>query len=226
METYTVENYLKTIHQLSNDRRIKVSVSSIAEALQNRPATVSVMIRKLTNKKLVCYDKPGGVVLSDKGLQLAMNVIRKHRLWETFLVRKLEFKWDEVHEIAEQLEHIHSDRLIDKLERFLDYPERDPHGDPIPGKNGVIPNLNTIPLCDAETGGNYILKCVSLDSPEFLQFLDKKGIKLEDEITILEKERFDGSLKLLLKNGQEIHLSKMAAENLLMGHSVDLSTFR
>lgn len=221
MESQTVENYVKVIYRLSGDGMRKVSVSAIAKALQNNPASVSDMVRRLTEKNLVCYDRSKGLVLSDEGYQLAVKVTRKHRLWETFLSRKLGFKWDEVHDIAEQLEHVQSDRMIDNLAKFLNYPVTDPHGDPIPRKDGTLPHLNTIPLTHGKTGGLYILKCVTLDSHEFLQFLDNKNLRIDDKITILEKEEFDGSVKLLKTGGEKVYLSKKAAANLLVIESED-----
>ncbi|MBO6763226.1 MAG: metal-dependent transcriptional regulator, partial [Roseivirga sp.] len=136
MYSLSEENYLKAIYHLSNHGQDSVNTNAIAEEMKTAPASVSDMIRKLSKKKLVDYQKYRGVNISTKGKDIALKVIRKHRLWEVFLVEKLNFHWDEVHEIAEQLEHIQSPVLISKLDEFLDFPKHDPHGDPIPDDDG------------------------------------------------------------------------------------------
>ena len=131
--TYTEENYLKTLLKLTlESKRAEAGTNELATHLMVKPATVSDMLKKLKEKQLVDYEKYGKITLTDEGKKIGIEIIRRHRLWETFLYEKLEFTWDEVHEVAEQLEHIHSAKLVDKLDKFLNYPAFDPHGDPIP----------------------------------------------------------------------------------------------
>ncbi|HQW23124.1 MAG TPA: metal-dependent transcriptional regulator, partial [Bacteroidia bacterium] len=178
MLTYTEENYLKAIFQLQEDEKGKISTNSIAERLSTTPATVSDMLQKLAAKKMVNYLKYYGVSLTAGGKKKAINVVRKHRLWELFLYEKLEFNWDEVHEIAEQLEHIQSETLVQKLYDFLGKPKTDPHGDPIPDEEGVFPDLNTIPLAVVAVRKDAIVIGVSDHRPDFLQYLQKIGLSI------------------------------------------------
>lgn len=152
--------------------------------------------------------------MSKEGNLLARQLIRKHRLWETFLVRVLNFKWDEVHDIAEQLEHVHSPLLTERLEVFLEYPKFDPHGDPIPDKKGNLPDLNAIPLTEAEVDQLYIFRSVATDKSDFLNHLNKKGLQLGQKWKVTEKEEFDGSVKLLIDENKEVYFSETVAQNL------------
>src|SRR5688572_3663166 len=136
MNSHTEENYLKAIFKLLEKEKGEVSTNAIAEKVNTKAASVTDMLKKLADKKLINYKKYQGVTLTAKGEKIAINIIRKHRLWEVFLVEKLKYKWDEIHDIAEQLEHIQSDSLIDRIDSFLNYPKFDPHGDPIPDLNG------------------------------------------------------------------------------------------
>src|SRR3984885_5178673 len=135
MNTFTEENYLKAIYHLSHESG-SVSTNQIAAALNTKAASVTDMLKKLADKALINYEKYQGVTLTSAGQKIALHIIRKHRLWEYFLVEKLNFKWDEVHEMAEEMEHISSVELIDRLDKFMDYPKHDPHGDPIPDSDG------------------------------------------------------------------------------------------
>src|SRR5690554_7659989 len=139
--TNSEENYLKIIYHLSLNSNSGVSTNAIAHAMESKPSSVTDMVQKLADKNLVAYKKYQGVQLTEKGKEVAMHIVRKHRLWEVFLVEKLGFSWDEVHDIAEQLEHIQSENLIDRLDKFLDFPTEDPHGDPIPNNKGELPKL-------------------------------------------------------------------------------------
>ncbi|WP_439130257.1 metal-dependent transcriptional regulator [Polaribacter sp.] len=213
MFTLSEENYLKAIYHLELGSDKGISTNAIAEQLETKASSVTDMIKKLSEKKVVVYKKYKGVKLTDLGKKIAANIVRKHRLWEVFLVEKLNFSWDEVHDVAEQLEHIKSPKLINQLDALLGFPTHDPHGDPIPDKAG---NLKTIEKSLLSTfAKNETGICVGVDdsSSEFLQFLDKKGITLGKKITVLEKEDFDDSL--YIKAGDEkLSISKKIANNL------------
>src|SRR5690606_32835286 len=156
-----------------------------------------------------------GVTLTDKGRKTALSIIRKHRLWEVFLVEKLDFNWDEVHEIAEQLEHIHSEKLIDRLDKLLDFPKFDPHGDPIPSKDGKFMERDKILLSEVPVGENGICVGVKDTSSSFLKFLDKNSIALGKRIEVLEREEFDDSLQIIIDN-KKLTISNLIASNLYM----------
>jgi len=207
------ENYLKAIYQLEFISKSEVSTNAIAERLETKASSVTDMIKKLADKKMLIYKKYQGVLLTDLGKQTAANIIRKHRLWEVFLVEKLNFSWDEVHEVAEQLEHIKSKKLIDEIDSFLDFPKHDPHGDPIPDKNGNLPKIEKSLLSTFNKGESGICVGVKDSSSEFLQFLDKKNITLGIKITVLEKEEFDDSLSIEI-DGKKLSISNKIANNL------------
>lgn len=218
MFSQSEENYLKAIFHLTTSEKKGISTNAIAEKLATKPSSVTDMIRKLSDKKVVSYKKYYGVTLTNSGRKIAANIVRKHRLWEVFLVEKLQFSWDEVHDVAEQLEHIQSPKLIQQLDHFLGFPTQDPHGDPIPDQDG---NLKTIEkrllsnLLKNESG-----VCIGVDdsSSEFLQFLDKRGITLGKQIKVLEKEAFDDSLIIEI-NQQKMTISKKIANNLYIQKS-------
>ncbi|KIX21250.1 iron-dependent repressor [Flavobacterium sp. 316] len=211
--TVSEENYLKVIYHLSLVSPKGVNTNAIAGMLDTKASSVTDMIKKLAEKDLVSYIKYQGVSLTEKGLYSAKMIVRKHRLWEVFLVEKLAFSWDEVHEIAEELEHIKSEKLINKLDDFLGFPAFDPHGDPIPNSNGEIKKLQKKLL--SEVSLNTKFQCVGVKdtSVEFLQFLDKKNIALGTCIIILEKEAFDETLKIEVNN-KTITISNKIANNL------------
>ncbi|UYW00966.1 metal-dependent transcriptional regulator [Flavobacterium agricola] len=211
--THSEENYLKVIYHLSQVLPLGVSTNAIAEMMETKASSVTDMIKKLAEKDLVDYQRYQGVKMTELGQKSAKMIIRNHRLWEVFLVEKLNFSWDEVHEVAEELEHIKSEKLITKLDEFLGFPSHDPHGDPIPDRNGNIAKSSKILLSDAVLGQKLICVGVKDSSSEFLQFLDKNKIGIGSEIEILEKEDFDASLTLLL-NTQKIMLSHKIASNL------------
>ncbi|MFA7445564.1 MAG: metal-dependent transcriptional regulator [Flavobacteriaceae bacterium] len=213
--THSEENYLKIIYHLSLKSEAEVSTNAIAGVMDSKPSSVTDMVQKLAEKELVSYKKYQGVSLTEKGKKVAVNIIRKHRLWEVFLVEKLNFSWDEVHDIAEQLEHIKSEQLTNRLDEFLDFPTEDPHGDPIPNKNGEIPKLTRQLLADAPLKENLICVGVKDSSSSFLQYLDKQNISLGTLLQIIDKEDFDKSLKLLI-NQNEITVSHMVANNIFV----------
>ena len=215
MITLAEENYLKAILSISLNEDGKVSTNAIAGEIGTSAASVSDMLKKLQDKKLVKYEKYKGVSLTKKGNSFATSVIRKHRLWETFLVNNLNFDWGEVHDVAEQLEHIKSEELVDRLDAFLDYPKFDPHGEPIPTKDGKIPTTNTIPLNKLSEGTNGKVMGVTLDEKPFLDYLTKLNISIGTEIKLLEKISFDQSISIKIGNTKQ-HISNDVAKHLLI----------
>jgi len=217
MHTLTEENYLKAIYRIYESTGEAVPTNAIAENLQIHAASVTDMFKKLGQQKLVMYEKSKGVKPTDKGKKIALQIIRKHRLWETFMVEKLKLSWDEVHEIAEQLEHVHSDLLIERLDQLLNYPKFDPHGDPIPDKNGKLPVLKSILLSEGKAGSSYKFTGVRKNSDAFLKYLKKIGLYLGGMIKVKEVEEYDGSMKIqLMDTKEEVMLSKEATANLLV----------
>ena len=212
----TVENYLKAIYRLSEGGLKAVLTNEIAESLKTKAASVTDMIKKLSNKNLISYEKYYGAKITRHGKSHALTIIRKHRLWETFLVEKLHFTWDEVHDVAEQLEHIQSPLLIEKLDEFLGYPTADPHGHPIPDKDGKVQSLKLIPLSESHVNKKIIVRSVKDGSPSFLQYLSKIGIYIGAKIVILDKVEFDRSLEVQIDQKTRVFISRDAAENLLV----------
>jgi DtxR family Mn-dependent transcriptional regulator len=216
MLSFTEENYLKAIYSLSDGGSKAVLTNEIAESMNTKAASVTDMVKKLSNKDLISYEPYYGVKITKQGKSEALMVIRKHRLWETFLVDTLHFTWDEVHDVAEQLEHIHSPLLIEKLDAFLGFPTADPHGHPIPDKNGKIDNLRQVPLAEAIVNKKAIVRSVKDGSPSFLQYLSKIGVYIGANILILEKVEFDGSLEIMIDSKRKVFISRDAAQNLLV----------
>ena len=213
--TFSEENYLKTIYHLATISDSEVSTNAIAEMMETKASSVTDMLKKLSEKDLVHYKKYQGVSLTEKGKLIAKMIVRKHRLWEVFLVDKLDFSWDEVHDIAEQLEHIKSEQLINRLDDFLGNPTEDPHGDPIPDANGQIVKTEKQLLSELLENQNGICVGVKDTSSEFLKYLDKQGISLGSKIDIMGKESFDLSLKIRL-NSRELTISNKIASNLFV----------
>lgn len=212
----TEENYLKAIYHLSTDAEDGVSTNSIAEELNTKAASVSDMLRKLSKKKVIDYQKYKGVQITESGKAIALQVIRKHRLWEVFLVEKLDFNWDEVHDVAEQLEHIKSTTLISRLDEFLGYPTMDPHGDPIPDENGEIKISPQLPLSDFSENTIGIVVKVPDSDPSLLRHLDKLGMKLGSKIKVIEKVEFDNSALITIDQGNELYLSGEIAKYIML----------
>jgi DtxR family Mn-dependent transcriptional regulator len=213
MFTLSEENYLKAIYHLESDSKNGISTNAIAKSLKTKASSVTDMVKKLSEKEVVLYVKYQGVTLTVFGKKTAANIVRKHRLWEVFLVEKLNFSWDEVHEVAEQLEHIKSAKLINQLDALLGFPTHDPHGDPIPDKEGNLKTVEKSLLATLSKNESGI--CIGVDdsSSEFLQYLDKKGITLGKKMTILDKEDFDDSL-LIEIDEEKLSISKKIANNL------------
>ena len=215
MVTLSEENYLKTIFHLQKAFPQGVSTNALAERMESKASSVTEMVKKLSEKQLVKYKKYQGVKLSGKGESAAIEIVRRHRLWEFFLVEKLNFSWSEVHEVAEQLEHVQSKKLTRELDKFLGFPRKDPHGDPIPDQHGVITASEKYLLAELQPGDKGICVGVKDSSKEFLEYLDRHQIALGKEIKILEKEDFDSSM-LLSVDGKELHISKVIANNLYL----------
>jgi DtxR family Mn-dependent transcriptional regulator len=210
------ENYLKIIYRLSEVTEEDISTNAVAELAQTKAASVTDMLRKLAEKGWVNYQKYQGVRLTEEGQKIALSIVRKHRLWEVFLVEKMGFNWDEVHEIAEQLEHIDSDELIVKLDAFLDFPKTDPHGDPIPNREGIIPELGYLHLSDIKVKQLCVLMGVAKDSAIFLQLLTKLNLGLGTKLVIQEINDFDRSLVVQVENSPPIFISHEVARNILI----------
>ena len=211
--TYSEENYIKAIYHLSLFQKKGVNTNAIAKMIETKASSVTDMIKKLAEKGLVEYQKYQGVTLTDSGLYAAKMIVRKHRLWEVFLVEKLDFTWDEVHDVAEELEHIQSEKLINKLDACLGFPTEDHHGDPIPNAKGEIKKVDKKLLSDLKIGQKSICVGVKDTSSEFLKYLDKQQIALGSNFEIKEKESFDASL-IVLVNGNEMNISNKIASNL------------
>jgi len=216
MFSHSEENYLKVIYTIELTKSKNVSTTLIAKKIHTKASSVTDMLKKLADKKLVNYEKYKGVSLTKKGKSIAVNIVRKHRLWEVFLVNKLNFNWDEVHEIAEQLEHIESDDLIERLDSFLNFPTKDPHGDPIPDAKGKMRAEKAILLSDAIQNNAYKITCVKDNSKALLQFLDRHALNIDSELTVLDKLDFDNSITVKLSSGTNLTLSNKICNNIFV----------
>lgn len=213
--SYSEENYLKAIFHLGNEGSLAVSTSNLAKAIKTKPSSVTDMMQRMAEKGLVHYRKYKGVSLTALGRKTALSIIRKHRLWEVFLVEKLNFSWDEVHDVAEQLEHIKSEKLVDLLDDHLGYPQYDPHGDPIPGKDGNFPSREKQLLSHFPVNAEGLCIGVKDSSASFLKYLDRHEISLGDKIKLLEREDYDNSLFVAVGE-RKIRLSHQIASNLYL----------
>ena len=216
MHSFTEENYLKAIYHLSTGNNSVVSTNQIAEITNTKAASVTDMLKKLAEKKLINYIKYQGVTLTEAGKNAAVNIVRKHRLWEVFLVEKLGFKWDEVHDIAEELEHINSESLINRLDDFLGNPAADPHGDPIPDRSGTIHQKKLVRISDMQQDQNGTISGVSEHSSVFLKLLEKMGLTLGTKIRVSELIEFDGSIILIVNDHADKTISREVAKNILV----------
>ena len=216
-EFYTVseENYLKAVFKIAGKDQRKVSTNDLAHELNSKASSVTDMLQKLSEKKLIKYEKYKGVTLTPKGKKIAAGVVRKHRLWEVFLVDKLQFKWDEIHELAEQLEHIDSDKLTDRLEEFLGFPTNDPHGDPIPDKEGNLHHHRDYTIADLDINEEAIIVGVKDHSSDFLQYLDGVKLILGAKVKVKKIYGYDRSLMALVGK-TEIMISERVAKNLFV----------
>jgi len=217
MQSFTEENYLKIIYHLAENTN-NVQTNAIAEQMQTKPASVTDMIKKLADKGLVDYIKYQGVTLTPKGRNTAIDIVRKHRLWEVFLVDKLNFKWDEVHDVAEELEHIKSVNLIERLDEFLGFPKSDPHGDPIPDKNGRFAKTQFIKLIELAIGESGTITGVSQHSSAFLKHLEKLGLTLGKQIQVTDVTDFDGSVEIVVADKQ-MNISREVAKHILISNN-------
>jgi len=215
MLSLTEENYLKAIYHLSDGGSKSVLTNELAEAMSTKAASVTDMIKKLSSKSVITYEKYYGVNVTAKGKNDALMVIRKHRLWETFLVEKLGFNWDEVHEVAEQLEHINSNRLIEKLDEFLGFPKVDPHGDPIPDNKGKLKVTPQIAIDQLSIGYQGKIAAVKDSDSNLLKYLDKIGARPGTKIKILGKEDYDESMEVLIDD-HRVFISKAVSQNILV----------
>lgn len=213
MFTLSEENYLKAIFHLEMMSGTGISTNAIASKLETKASSVTDMVKKLAEKQVLVYKKYQGVSLTKSGKTTAARIVRKHRLWEVFLVEKLNFSWDEVHDVAEQLEHIKSPKLTRELDAFLGFPKTDPHGDPIPDHEGRFDSVEKRLLSSLKE--NEVGVCVGVDdsSSNFLQYLDKNGISLGKKIEVLSIESFDGSLSIKVA-GKALSISNKIATNI------------
>ncbi|MBK8830529.1 MAG: metal-dependent transcriptional regulator [Saprospiraceae bacterium] len=213
--SYAEENYLKAILKLSGSPDGTVSTNAIAAQLDTSAASVTDMLKKLSDKELITYQRYKGASLTDDGQRIATTLVRKHRLWEVFLVQSLGMTWDEVHEIAEELEHIQSDRLIDRLDHFLGHPKFDPHGDPIPNAQGKYTLRAQVPLSELKPGQEGIVIGVREDETSFLKHLNEKGLTLGKSIKVITNDDYDNTLSLQVE-GHELNLSGKVARNIMI----------
>lgn len=214
--SFTEENYLKIIHNLSGTEGADVSTNALAESTSTRAASVTDMLKKLAEKNLIHYKKYQGVRLTEKGERVALKVIRKHRLWEVFLVEKLGFGWDEVHDIAEELEHIPSDRLVERLDAFLGNPRFDPHGDPIPDAKGNMPIADYLKLSEVQQGDQLLMMGVLEHASPFLQHLDRSGLTLGCKLEVLETNDYDKSAMVSINQARTLFISHEVSKNILV----------
>jgi DtxR family Mn-dependent transcriptional regulator len=216
MNSYTEENYLKAIYHLSVNGNESVSTNSIAAVMNTKAASVTDMLKKLFEKKLINYARYQGVSLTDEGKTIAVSIVRKHRLWEYFLVEKLDFKWHEVHDVAEELEHITSAELVDRLDKFLGYPKHDPHGDPIPDVNGRFNTNELKPISELVVDDGGIIMGVREHMPQFLQYLEKMKLTIGNHIKVIEVVEYDQSVIIQLNTEDTFGISRDVAKNILI----------
>lgn len=215
--SFTEENYLKQIYKLSRKTDKGVSTNALAESLDTKASSVTDMVKKLSAKKLLNYQKYQGVTLTKKGQSIAVDIIRKHRLWEVFLVDHLGFGWDEVHEVAEELEHINSATLVNRLDKFLGHPKYDPHGGPIPDSEGNFPAPARVKLDELEIGKHSKVMGITEHSESFLAYMKKIGLDLGVEFKLTERHDFDRSVEIEL-NGKPVQLSYEVAKNIFVSY--------
>jgi DtxR family Mn-dependent transcriptional regulator len=213
--TVSEENYIKSIYHLQQDTGI-VNTNALAAEMQTKAASVTDMLKKLSAKRILQYEKYKGFKLTENGKKAALIVVRKHRLWEFFLVEKLGFEWDKVHDIAEELEHISSNELIERLQRFLGNPSFDPHGDPIPDSNGKIPKLNQVNISAIPINKTVIVSSVTNQSPQMLEMLKHYSIAIGTSIKLLKQFEFDGSLEIKVLKQPACIISEQIAKNIFV----------
>ena len=215
MLTRTEENYIKAVFKIAEKDKKAVSTNALAALLSTSAASVTDMLKRLAAKEMLIYEKYRGVMLTPSGNKAAIALIRRHRLWESFLVTKLRFGWHQVHDIAEQLEHIDSEELMSRLDAFLDYPKFDPHGDPIPNAEGKFTLRAQISLNDASLMFKYVVLGVKEHDDVFLKYLNSIGVKIGSEIKVLELNSYDKSLGVLI-DGKNNHILSAQASSLIL----------
>lgn len=211
------ENYIKSIYHLQQ-AKATVMTNELADHLQSSPASITDMLKKLNTRKIVHYRPYRGFRLTQQGNKVALGIIRRHRLWEYFLAEKLNFSWDEVHEVAEQLEHVSSKKLIDKLDEYLGFPKFDPHGDPIPDMNGKIEPIKQVTLCEWPIHEKSIVVQVMDQSTDQLSLLQQKKINIGSRIEILKKNEFDGSMEIRIEKENPVSISDQLSKTILVSH--------
>ncbi len=214
--SHTEENYLKAIFKIVERENKPANTNAISAEMNTAAASVTDMLKRLAEKELINYEKYKGVTLTNNGNRLATHLIRKHRLWEVFLVEKLQFSWDEVHDMAEQLEHIQAPDLVERLDAFLGTPKFDPHGDPIPDAEGVFAFRKQSPLLELASGEHGIVVGVQDHTTPFLQYLDRLELALGATVKVMERFEYDESVKIVLNGKKELLLSKKVAQNLFV----------
>jgi len=212
----TEENYLKAIFKICEKSDKAASTNAVSAELDTKAASVTDMLKRLAEKGLINYAKYRGVTLTGEGLILATQLIRKHRLWEVFLLEKLDFSWDEVHEIAEQLEHIQSKELVERLDNFLGNPKHDPHGDPIPDADGKFTYRKQILLSELRVGEEGVVVGVNEHSSPFLKYLDQMELVLGAKVKMIERFEYDESSKLFLNNEKEVLVSAKVSQHIFV----------
>ncbi|QEH41013.1 metal-dependent transcriptional regulator [Chitinophaga sp. XS-30] len=213
--TVAEENYIKAIYKLQDGASV-VSTNAIAYELDTKPASVTDMAKKLKEKKLIDYEKYQGISLTPEGRRMALQIVRRHRLWECFLVEKLSFSWDEVHELAEELEHVRSEKLIARLSEYLGNPTTDPHGDPIPDAQGKISKTKQLVSLDKATTKRLEVAGVSDQSSSLLEFLNAKGIRLGTQIDVIERYDFDNSVEIKIRNQPAFTISEQVSRSIMV----------
>jgi DtxR family Mn-dependent transcriptional regulator len=215
-QSLSEENYLKAIYSLSQKGGTKITPTAVAEKLKVNAASVVDMLKKLSDRKLISYNKEKGAKLTEKGGKIALTIVRNHRLWEVFLMEKLGYSWDVVHDIAEELEHVKHGELADRLEKFLGYPEYDPHGDPIPKSSGELPRRKTIILTEVGIGKTCQVAAVKDSSPEFLHYLEHLSVGIGTKVKVIERISFDDSIVVQIGRDHRTNVSKKFSDNLLV----------
>lgn len=213
--TVAEENYIKAIYKLQDGAAV-VNTNAIAYELDTKPASVTDMAKKLKEKKLIDYEKYQGISLTPEGRKTALQIVRRHRLWECFLVDKLSFSWDEVHELAEELEHVRSEKLITRLSEYLGNPTTDPHGDPIPDAQGKISKTKQLLSLDKATAKRLEVAGVSDQSSALLEFLHAKGIRLGTQIDVIERYEFDNSVEIKIRNQPAFTISEQVSKSIMV----------
>lgn len=211
------ENYIKTIFHLQGEDG-NVSTNELADRIKTKPASVTDMMKKLKNRKLVHYQRYMGFRLTPDGKKVALNIIRRHRLWEYFLAEKLKFKWDEVHEVAEHLEHVSNKKLVDKLDEFLDFPKFDPHGDPIPDSNGKMENSKQVSIAEWPLNKQAVVCQVINQSSELLELLHHKKISLGTKLEVKKKFGYDDSIEIKVQKQKPVTISGQLAKNIFVNN--------